>query len=293
MSNSKNRNKRLAGSLAALGTQAGTPSASSTASASSGSSLGVTSAQRKQKKQTSSNVVQVPSQSLNTQLALQNLAFNQNLLAQTFGANLDRTNADYFNTLDLAKYRDQSAEDRLNIKTSGVESRATAVAQGEQDRLSIGTRYAGELQLTNAQIAGQQALAHVTGEEERLSIGARYAGETALQAGKYAGETGLIETQGAQTRQNISAQGTQDRLNIATSGEQERLNIGARYAGEQGLERTRGEEERKTVVTSGEQQRETIGRTASEQRATDLQQEMFRRYKENRDYTQAQTQYRA
>ena len=56
---------------------------------------------------------------------------------------------------------------------------------------------------------------------------------------------------------------------------------------------TSGTEERKTVATTGEQQRETIGKTATEQRTTDLQQEMFRRYKENRDYEQAQNQYRS
>jgi hypothetical protein len=66
------------------------------------------------------------------------------------------------------------------------------------------------------------------------------------------------------------AQGTEERLGIATTGEQQRFGIAA----------------------SGEQQRETIGRTAEEQRTTDLQQEMFRRYKEDRDYTQAQQQYR-
>ena len=33
-------------------------------------------------------------------------------------------------------------------------------------------------------------------------------------------------------------------------------------------------------------------RTAAEQRSTELQREMFRRYKENRDYEQAQSQYK-
>ena len=37
---------------------------------------------------------------------------------------------------------------------------------------------------------------------------------------------------------------------------------------------------------------ETIGKAGEETRTTDLQREMFRRYKENRDFEQAQAQYR-
>ena len=44
---------------------------------------------------------------------------------------------------------------------------------------------------------------------------------------------------------------------------------------------------------AGQEQRTTIGKTAEEQRLTNLQQEMFRRYKEERDYQQARSAYRS
>jgi hypothetical protein len=66
------------------------------------------------------------------------------------------------------------------------------------------------------------------------------------------------------------AAGSEERLRLGSAGEQERATVSAT-----------GGETRKTLETSGEQQR-----------LTDLQQEMFRRYKENRDYEQSQQQYR-
>ena len=55
---------------------------------------------------------------------------------------------------------------------------------------------------------------------------------------------------------------------------------------------TTGEETRKTRRVEGEEQRAGIRETGRETRTTDLQREMFRRYKENRDFEQAQDQYR-
>ena len=57
-------------------------------------------------------------------------------------------------------------------------------------------------------------------------------------------------------------------------------------------QRVGGQEERRSMRTRGSQDRRTISRSAQEQRATDLQQEMFRRYKENRDFQQARGSYR-
>jgi hypothetical protein len=54
-----------------------------------------------------------------------------------------------------------------------------------------------------------------------------------------------------------------------------------------------GEQEREGIRTTGEESRAGIRATGTEQRISGLQQEMFRRYKENRDYEQAQQQYRA
>ena len=49
---------------------------------------------------------------------------------------------------------------------------------------------------------------------------------------------------------------------------------------------------RRGLETAGEQDRALTRETGKEQRTTDLQREMFRRYKENRDFEQAQSQYR-
>ena len=98
--------------------------------------------------------------------------------------------------------------------------------------------------------------------------------------------------------------GEQNRLNMETGAELDRINeefytgqdlrrYRARGAEERLLAETRGEQERATTETRGEQQRLTVGKTGEETRATNLQQEQFRRYKENRDYQQAQSAYKA
>lgn len=113
-----------------------------------------------------------------------------------------------------------------------------------------------EERLNESNLSRTLDVARATGKEERFNIA----------------------EQGVQSRANIVASGEQERKSIATTGEQQRLTQAQRYAGETGLIRTTGEESRKGIETTGTQQR-----------LTDLQQEMFRRYKENRDYEQAQT----
>ena len=98
--------------------------------------------------------------------------------------------------------------------------------------------------------------------------------------------------------------GEQNRLNMETGAELDRINeefytgqdlrrYRARGAEERLLSETRGEQERATTETRGEQQRLTVGKTGEETRETNLQQEQFRRYKENRDYQQAQSAYKS
>ena len=112
-------------------------------------------------------------------------------------------------------------------------------------------------------------------------------------------------TQSLQTQIELSrVSGEQNRLNMETGAELDRLNeefytgqdlrrYRARGAEERLLSETRGEQERATTETRGEQQRLTVGKTGEETRETNLQQEQFRRYKENRDYQQAQSAYKA
>ena len=98
--------------------------------------------------------------------------------------------------------------------------------------------------------------------------------------------------------------GEQNRLNMETGAELDRINeefytgqdlrrYRARGAEERLLSETRGEQERATTQTRGQEQRLTVGKTAEETRETNLQQEQFRRYKENRDFQQAQSAYKS
>ena len=136
----------------------------------------------------------VPTQAVRTQSALDEVSAAQQRLNMELGAQLDRTNSEFFTGQDIRRIQATGAEDRLSTAARGVQERAGIVATGEQYRLGLQT----------------------AGTEERATT------------------------------------------------------------------RVRGEEERKGIETTGR-----------EQRTTDLQQEMFRRYKENRDYEQAQQQYRA
>ena len=127
-------------------------------------------------------------------------------------------------------------------------------------------------------------------------------------------QTALNEVSGKQTRLNMELGAQLDRTNAeffagqdirrtqATAAEQ-RLTQQDQYRLETDLTRVRGQEERAQTVETGAQYRrglETAGTETratrrvegEETRATDLQKEMFRRYKENRDYEQAQRQYR-
>ena len=69
--------------------------------------------------------------------------------------------------------------------------------------------------------------------------------------------------------------------------------IGATGAETRRTRETEGAQERLTTQTRGQEQRATVGRTAEETRLTNLQQEAFRRYKENRDYQQSRSAYRS
>ena len=147
---------------------------------------------------------QVPTQSLASQSALNEVSGKQQRLNMELGAQLDRTNAEFFATQDIRRGQASAAEQRLNIDKLGEDTRATERVRGQEAR---------------AQTA----------------------------------ETGL-----------------QYRKGLETAGEQDRLTT-----------QTTGAETRKTRETEGKQTR-----------LTQLQREMFRRYKENRDYEQAQSQYR-
>ena len=106
-------------------------------------------------------------------------------------------------------------------------------------------------------------------------------------------ESALSEVAQAQQRLNMELGSQLDRTNEEFFAGQDIRRTQAVGAETRLGQRVAGQEERAGIRTTGKEQRETIGKTGTETRTTDLQQEMFRRYKENRDYEQAQQQYRA
>ena len=106
-------------------------------------------------------------------------------------------------------------------------------------------------------------------------------------------QTELMKVTGEQTRLNMETGSQLDRLNEEFYTGQDLRRYRARGAEERLLSETRGEQERATTQTRGQEQRLTVGKTGEETRATNLQQEQFRRYKENRDYQQAQSAYKS
>ena len=106
-------------------------------------------------------------------------------------------------------------------------------------------------------------------------------------------QTELTKLTGEQTRLNMETGAELDRINEEFYTGQDLRRYRARGAEERLLSETKGEQERATTQTRGQEQRLTVGKTAEETRATNLQQEPFRRYKENRDYQQAQSAYKS
>ena len=117
----------------------------------------------------------------------------------------------------------------------------------------------------------QVELTRVSGEQNRLNM------ETGAELDRINEEfyTG-------QDLRRYRQRGAEERLVRETEGEQTRA-----------TRETEGAQERLTTQTRGQEQRATVGKTAEETRETNLQQEQFRRYKENRDYQQSRDAYKS
>ena len=120
-------------------------------------------------------------------------------------------------------------------------------------------------------LRSQIQLTKISGEQNRLNM------ETGAELDRINEEfyTG-------QDLRRYRARGAEERLLKETEGEQTRA-----------TRETEGAQERLTTQTRGEEQRATIGKSGEETRQTALQQEQFRRYKENRDFQQAQSAYKS
>ena len=117
----------------------------------------------------------------------------------------------------------------------------------------------------------QVELTKISGEQNRLNM------ETGAELDRINEEfyTG-------QDLRRYRARGAEERLLKETEGEQTRA-----------TRETEGTQERLTTQTRGQEQRAAIGKSGEETRETALQQEQFRRYKENRDFQQAQSAYKS
>ena len=128
----------------------------------------------------------------------------------------------------------------------------------------------------------QIELTKISGEQNRLNM------ETGAELDRINEEfyTG-------QDLRRYRQRGAEERLVRETEGEQTRATRGVEGAETRRTRETEGAQERLTTQTRGQEQRATVGKTAEETRATNLQQEQFRRYKENRDFQQAQSAYKS
>ena len=139
----------------------------------------------------------------------------------------------------------------------------------------------------------QVELTRISGEQNRLNMetGAEldrineefYTGQDLRRYRARGAEERLLkETEGEQLRATRETEGAQTRLTRETEGAQTRR-----------TRETEGAQERLTTQTRGQEQRATIGKSAEETRQTALQQEQFRRYKENRDFQQSRDAYKS
>jgi len=87
-------------------------------------------------------VTQQPTQSLESQTALNEVSGAQSRLNMTLGSQLDQQNKAFFTTQDIRQTQAIGGETRSTIATQGEQQRASTTTEGEQQRL--GTQTAGE-----------------------------------------------------------------------------------------------------------------------------------------------------
>ena len=219
----------------------------------------------------------LPDQSLGDQAVLQELTNKQNMLNMELGAELDRVNTEFFTDLDIRRAQAVAGETRAGQRVSGEEARANLAEGGSQTRASA--RVAGQEQRAGFAEQGSQlrATERVRGQEDRGRTAEE--GSQTRASARVAGQeqrAGYAE-QGSQVRATERVRGEEDRARTAEEGQQQRA-----------TGRVMGQEQRAGIAEEGSQTRGTRRVEGQEVRETDLQREMFRRYKEARDYDQAQ-----
>jgi len=137
-------------------------------------------------------------------------------------------------------------------------------------------------QVTSQSLESQIKLTEVAGAQQRLNLQEGAKLDRVNEEAFATQDIRRLGAQGAEQRLGIKETGSQNRLTTAAEGTQRRLTVGAM-----------GEQERKTTAVKGAEERKTLQTTGEETRATDKQKELFRRYKENRDYDQSRAAYRS
>jgi len=147
----------------------------------------------------------------------------------------------------------------------------------ELDR--VNTEFYTDLDIRRAQsVAGETRLGQrVAGEETR-----------ALKAEEGSQNRATRRVEGQEERAGFAEQGSQLRATERVSGQEDRARTAEEGSQTRATARVTGQEERAGIAEGGAQTRGTRRVEGQEVRETDLQREMFRRYKEARDYDQAQ-----
>ena len=170
-------------------------------------------------------------------------------------------------------FGDQSLLNELTNKQNILNMEVAA----ELDR--VNSEFYTDLDIRRGQAAAGESRAgqRVSGEERRAELAE--GGSQQRASSRVAGQeqrAGYAE-QGSQVRATERVRGQEDRARTAEEGSQTRA-----------TSRVAGQEQRAGIAEGGSQTRATRRVEGQEVRETDLQREMFRRYKESRDYDQAQ-----
>ena len=177
----------------------------------------------------------------------------------------------------------QSLRTQIELaKVSGEQNRLNMETGANLDRINEEFYTGQDIRRYRARGAEERLLAQTKGSEDRATLGVKGREDRQTQAQLLAGQ-----------ERQIGLRGQEERLTVAETGSQTRQTQAQLLAGQERQIGLRGTEERATTRVRGEEQRAGIREAGSETRRTALQQEAFRRYKENRDFQQSRSAYRA
>ena len=184
---------------------------------------------------------------------------------------------------DITKYDDPSLQSQVALMDiQNTQQQLNMETAAELDRIQREFYTTQDIRKGQAEGVENRLSQMVGGEQQRLS--ARVAGEEQRR--------GMAES-GTQQRLGIAETGSQQRQSARVAGQESRAGMAEQGSQQRQSTRVSGQEQRAGMAESGTQERMTRRVEGQEVRETDLQREMFRRYKEARDYGQAQSAYRA